>query len=587
MRHGEPTPDFTSIAVENFHVWLPWSDLYEATPAYDEVVARFQPYGLEVVLATLGAISARISMPRGDDALTVQADIVRHVFDGPTQFDIQRWRTSIADSEFGVPPIVKVFHELQIVTAAKIALLSVPPAATNGPSSLQAFGEALLMVTDLIDLHTQSDELPQDIHERAELERWIRYVVPNRLFHSGRNLRHALARAHDLYLTDRPHLSSKADYVNLPDLFERITTIPPDLACVAMFGTLVRTTTDRPSVLFTVDTFLGPLDLRSEEEQAVLALFAARADTLREDLINRGCGADDLRVFDPLPLGETPVVVHDGNAYCPSVALLHRKMTRGLFHIFLTGLEDRRDSKKFLDFMGPVFEDYLDSLLRRVFPKESGRYIGPKFLDSPRFHGSARCDGLIVYENSVVLLEVKATLLPLAVWTAGQIDVLSEKIDDILGDSTEQFDGTIRLIEEGHFKERGIDPSRIDYYLPLVVTLETMPNDFITYRLVEQRLRRRVVPRNQKAKPVQWADVGVIEALETLVAAGKSLHDILMARLEDRSYREKALGNWLIRRYGAAALGPNPYLKQRFDEIVARAVKELRSRRRSGDKHQR
>lgn len=113
-----------------------------------------------------------------------------------------------------------------------------------------------------------------------------------------------------------------------------------------------------------------------------------------------------------------------------------------------------------------------------------------------------------------------------------------------------------------------------------------MPNDFITYRLVEQRLRRRVVPTHQKAKPVQWADVGDVEALETLVATGESLHDILLARLEDRSYREKALGNWLIRRYGAAALGPNPYLERKFDEIVARAVKELRSRR-SGDKHQR
>ena len=219
------------------------------------------------------------------------------------------------------------------------------------------------MVTDLIDLHTQSDELPQDIHARAELDRWIRYVVPNRLFHGGRNLRHALARAHDLYLTDRPHLNDKANYVNLPSLFERITTIPPDLACVAMFGTLVKTTTDHSGMLFHVDTFLGPLDLRSEEEQAIFALFSARADTLREELIGRGCGAEDLRIFDPLPLGELPVVVHDGNAYCPSVALLHQKMTRGLFHIFLTRLEDHGDRKKFLDYMGPVFEGELHTIL--------------------------------------------------------------------------------------------------------------------------------------------------------------------------------------------------------------------------------
>ena len=70
------------------------------------------------------------------------------------------------------------------MTAAKIALLSVPPARANGPSSLQAFGEALLMVNDLIDLHTRSDELPQGIRERAELDSWVSYIVPNRLFHA-------------------------------------------------------------------------------------------------------------------------------------------------------------------------------------------------------------------------------------------------------------------------------------------------------------------------------------------------------------------------------------------------------------------
>ncbi len=524
-------------------------------------------------------------MPSGDDVLKPQADIVSLVFADPVRLDrdITAWRSRIADSEFGAPPIVKVFHELQVATAAKIALLAVSPAdPANGPSSLQAFGEAMLMVNDLIDLHTRSCELPQGIRERADLDRWVSYVVPNRLFHGGGNLHHAIARAHDLYLTDRPRLSGKPGYVNLPDLFERLTGIPPDLASVAMFGALAKTKTDDPKVLLTVDTFLEPLNLSPDEERAVFALFAARADTLREQLMIDGLGADDLRVFDPLPLGETPVVVHDGEAYCPSVAFLHRKMTRGLFHIFLNRFEDRKASKEFLDYMGPVFEDYIDTLLRRVFPKESGRYIGPDFLDSPALAGSKKCDGVIVYEGSVVLIEAKATLLPLSVWTAGDVDALSGKIDDIVGDSAEQFAGTIRLIEEGKLKQVGADPSNIEHYLPLVVTLETMPNDFMVYQLVEQRMRQQVVLEDRKAKSVQWADVGDAESLETLLAGGSSLHDILMARLDDRSYREEPFGNWLMGHYEPRALGPNPYLKKQFDEVFGRALEYLQSRRPSG-----
>lgn len=581
LDHGQQTSDLTGV-MANFHVWVSWSNLYGSAPVYDEVVARLRPYGLERVLATLGAISRRISMPEDPDPVKPQREIISRVFDDPRQFgnDIETWRTDIADAEFGVP-IVKVFHELQVVTAAKIALLEVPRTHQDGPSSLQGFGEALLMVTDLVDLHTQSHELAGSILEDADLDRWIRFVVPNLLFHGGGNLRHALARSYDLYLTDRPHLRSKIAYINLPDLFERITGVPPDLAWVAMFGVFANTRTDRPKALLTVDTFLEELNLSSDEERAVFALFAARADTLRRKLMRSGCGADDLRVFDPLPFGETPVVVHDGKAFCPSVAFLHRKMTRGWFHIFLTGLEDGRERKRFLDYMGPVFEDYIDTLLRRVFPKESARYVGPDFLDSPALPGSKKCDAVIVYEGSVVLIEVKATLLHLPVWRDGDIGALSEKIDDIIGDSAEQFGGTIRLIEEGHLKEQGVDPSQIESYLPLVVTLETMPNDFMVYRLVEQRTRRQVILEHRKAGPVQWADVGDIESLETLFGAGHSLQDILMARLEDRSYREESLGNWLIRRYGSTALGPNPYLKRRLDEVAARALEEFRSRRRT------
>lgn len=578
--HGQQISDLAGVMAD-FHEWVSWSNLYGSAPTYDEVVARLRPYGLEKVLATLGAISRRISMPEDRDPIKPQREIISWVFDDPHQLrnDIETWQTDIADAEFGVP-IVKVFHELQVVTTAKIALLEVPPTRPDGPSSLQGFGEALLMVNDLVDLHTQSHELAGTLGD-ADLDRWIRFVVPNRLFHGGGNLRNALTRSYDLYLTDRPHLHSKTGYVNLPDRFEQITGLPPDLAWVAMFGVFANTGTDRPNARLTVDTFLEELNLSLDEERAVFALFAARADTLRRKLMRSGCGADGLRVFDPLPFGETPVVVHDGKAFCPSVASLHRKMTRGWFHIFLTGLGDGKERKRFLDYMGPVFEDYIDTLLRRVFPKESARYVGPDFLDSPALQGLKKCDAVIVYEGSVVLIEVKATLLHLPVWRDGDIGALSEKIDDIIGDSAEQFGGTIRLIEEGHLKEQGVDPSRIDRYLPLVVTLETIPNDVMVYRLVERRTRRRAILEHRKARAVQWADVGDIESLETLLGAGHSLQDILMARLEDRSYREESLGNWLIRRYRAAALGPNPYLKRRFDEVFARALEEFRSRRRA------
>ena len=74
--HGKPTPDETPSVMEHFHVRVSWSDLYGPAPTYDDVVARLRPYGLEMVLATLAAISRRISMLGADGVLKSQADII-------------------------------------------------------------------------------------------------------------------------------------------------------------------------------------------------------------------------------------------------------------------------------------------------------------------------------------------------------------------------------------------------------------------------------------------------------------------------------------------------------------------------------
>ena len=167
------------------------------------------------------------------------------------------------------------------------------------------------------------------------------------------------------------------------------------------------------------------------------------------------------------------------------------------------------------------------------------------------------CDGAVLYGDTVLLLECKATLLPYGVRAEGDLDMLRQKVANIFGKAAEQFDDTILAIEDGCLRE-WVPPGTVTCYLPLVVTLDMIPVEPFFYQTIEGVIAKRNALSHAKARPLQVLAVSELEQLEEYMAEGGSLADLLQERIENGTYRDSSMKKLSPGEGNAARPAPQP-----------------------------
>ena len=564
---------------EWFRVRATWRDVYGEHPAWADVAERLSGFGLGQVLLVLGGVSAVLN---SYEPLKGQRRIISALFQHTDQVGraFQAYRDRLKPKGVTDPPLF--FTEPQVVAVAKIALLVCPHVTERSAESLQPIGEALMMAADLID-GEESVGLTPDIRSVGSRDGWLRFIVMNGLFNASDNFGHALARTHDLYLPDGSGPNGD-DSVDLRRRFKEITGLDPDFAWGMGFALhanwrTVDPKSHRPPGPLSLEAYASALDITDGEIVALQRLFAVDAGKARERLRERGCGPDSLRPYDIEPLDRSPLVRLEGRLYCPSVRLLRWKLTTGLHHVFLQPGErnDSASRDRYLTHAGRVFENYVEALLRRVFPQASRRYVDGETLRQMIPSGTKACDGAVVYGDTVVLLECKATLLPRGVRAEGNLDTLRTKAANIFGKAAKQFDHTILAIEDGCLGDL-VRPDLVTRYLPLVVTLDMLPVEPFFYRTIEEAIAERKALTHGKARAMQVLAVSELELLEEYMADGGSLAALLLERIENDTYRDSTMKNYLLAQGARRALRPNRQLQRRFKELGKRTVALLRAR---------
>lgn len=565
---------------EWFRVRATWSDVYGEDPSWTDVAERLSGFGLGQVLVVLGGVSAVLN---SYEPIKGQRRVISALFRHPDQIGraFQAWWDRRGPKSVTDPPIF--FTEPQVAALAKIALLVCPHVTERSAESLQLIGEALMMTADLID-REETVALAPDLRSPASRDAWLRYLIMNGLFNSSDNLAFALARTHDLYLPDDPAHDGDDGSVGLRRRFEEITGLDPDfawgmgLALLANWRT-VDPKSDRPRGPLSLEAYASALNISDGEIAALQRLFAVDARDARESLRERGCGPDSLQPYDLEPLDRSPLIELEGRLYCPSVRLLRWKLTTGLHHVFLQPNErnDRAARNQYLNYAGRVFENYVDALLRRVFPEAARRYVDEEALRQMIPAWTKACDGVVVYGDTVLLLEFKATLLPYPVRAEGNLDTLRTKAANIFGKAAEQFDDTILAIENGCL-DGFVQPDLVTRYLPLVITLDMLPVEPFFYRTIEEAIAERNALTHGKARAMQVLAVSELELLEEYMTDGGSLAVLLLERIENDTYRDSAMKNYLLAQGSRRALRPNRHLQRRFKALGERTTELMRAR---------
>ena len=565
---------------EWFRVRATWHDVYGEDPAWEDVADRLSGFGLGQVLLVLGGVSAVLN---SYEPLQSQRRVIQALFRDPDQIGRSFQACWDRMKSEGVTDLVWFFSEQQVVAIAKIALLVCPHVTDRSAGSLQPIGEALIMASDLID-REEDMAGPPDFRSPANRDAWLRFITMNGMFNASDNFAFSLARTHDLYLPDGPGPNADDGSVDLRRRFEEITGLDPEFAWgmgLALFANwrTVDPKSDRPPGPLSLEAYVSALNISGDEIVALKNLFAVDAGEAKATLLERGCGPGSLRPYDIEPLDRSPLVSLEERLYCPSVRLLRWKLTTGLHHVFLLPTERNDDARRreYFKYAGRLFENYVDALLRRVFPQEARRYVDEKALRQRVPSGMKACDGVVLYGDMVLLLECKATLLPYGVRAKGELDTLRSKVANIFGRAAEQFDDTILAIEDGCLGDL-VRPEMVTRYLPLVVTLDMIPVEPFFYRTIEEAIAGRNALTHRKAGALQVLAVSELELLEEYMTEGGSLAELLLERIENGNYRDSSLKNHLLAHGMGRVLRPNPPLRQRFKELGERMTAWMRER---------
>ena len=566
--------------IEWFQVRGTWHDIYGEKPSWEDVADRLSGFGLGQVLLVLGGVSAVLNTY---EPLQGQRRVITALFRDPGRVGRDFQDYVDRRKRKGVNDQVWFFTEQQVVAIAKIALLVCPHVTERSNGSLEPIGQALVMAADLIDREDGLADTP-DLRSPSNRDAWLRFIAMNGLFNTSDHFAESVARTHDLYIPDDPGSHAGRDAVDLRARFEEITGLDPEFAWgmgLTLFANwrTVDPRSDRPPGPLSLEATASTLNISRDEINALTRLFAVDAGEARATLHERGCGPDSLRPYDIQPLDRSPLVSLEGRLYCPSVRLLRWKITTGLHHVFLQPSERNNKARRdeYLKFAGHVFENYVAALFRRVFPREAHRYVDEKSLRQRVPSGMKACDGAVLYGDTVLLLECKATLLPYGVRAEGDLDMLRNTVANIFGKAAEQFDDTILAIEDGCLGE-WVRPGTVTRYLPLVVTLDMIPVEPFFHQTIEEAISKRNALSHAKAHPLQVLAVSELELLEEYMAEGGSLADLLLERIENGTYRDSTMKNYLLAKGMRHVLLPNRRLRHRFRELGERMMAWMRER---------
>jgi len=475
-----------------------------------------------------------------------------------------------------------IFHEQQALNLLKAAFIIKGLDEGDNSEDLIALGKAFLIVTDLTEgepgrLSASVDQDDSDYHDR-----WVSYILANSLFGSESVGSYALARCHDLYLTDKPDLLHCGSYVDLPAHLKAITGLYPT-ALWALTFTLASywvTLTEKaissaPMALNRASYFSDNFTFNDEETGAFYALCETDVRTLKEAVEQR-YSADELRPFDILPFAKWPLVSFDERVYSVSLVQLMQKLTTGLHHIYLDESVPVGDRQRYLTYMGNVFGDYVNQGLCRVFPPLSGRYLN---LDDLRSSMMGKyCDGLVSYGDAVVLIETKASLFPLEARVGHNVAAIKDRLHDIIIDGAQQIQATIEALRSGWRDKGNIIPAEIRQYYPIVLTLEEIPMNPIIHGEVRRSVDTHGLLQEPDVRPLQYFDAGVFDQIEGALQSGSSLRELLDEKLSSQSEVDDSWGNFLYRRQNRLKIG-NAHLEKRYKGLTETAISFFEKRR--------
>jgi hypothetical protein len=576
--------------LEYSRVVITYSDVYGKTLPLSEAVARLKLFPLDPLLQLLSRADCTLAFLDVNKEDTAQKILIQELLTPEQRKDLKTALLRISrDPSRRTKHLV--FHELQILNAIKLALLHCEDSVSEVPKDLTAIGEALLILNDhLAPAEFRSQSLRAVPKEKQE-ELMRSHLIQTMTFHQGVRIAAFMSRWHDLIFLDAELCKGRPGYRNLLSDLSNITGLDGMLFYYLghlLLAHWLRITDENAGaenpVLSVPDWFTAKFNLPLEELEPTFDQFCISREAIRTEFERRR----EWEAYFFLPMQARPILRSGNLAFCLSKRFLAEKLGPGMYHTVLGGQPNRTQGDLFLTYFGYVFESYVHRLFLRIFPPSTA--LVQRYLWDVRHPETNQqiADGIIVYEGSLVLIETKATLFPIAVLASGDPIAINDKLEAIIFHSARQLNTLIGFIRAGKLAHLGLEPRTIKRFFPLVVSLQFVPLEHLLYNYIMETISKQGCFRNRtdptkgdpQVAPLQIASVADLERLETALADGMSLVEILSKKTSNESLSCETFGNFLFSQMPQLISHHNPYLQERFKVLTSEVINFAQTRER-------
>lgn len=383
------------------------------------------------------------------------------------------------------------------------------------------------------------------------------FTAPTFEFNFPPDLRYAMVRW-DTMLTDfldSPSYREKMGDFDLAGSFYNSTGLRLDLYRDLIFSTLAHyysltfeNVGDENFFLFHRTGYMRQTELDQRDFDRFLDLCAIRLEDVPGE-IRRVAEAfpGSLPQFDFAAFRQRPILeLGNGGLLCLDPFFLIDKLGDGLRHTIRDSLPSAEEKRKVSKAYGLLFELYVDSIMRRIYPRGEEFFISfPQFT---RVRGGANeaFDGILVCRDGhIIVFEYKGGFMKAAAKYGGRVRAFVEDLDQKFG-AGERGAGVlqmVRKIQRLYHRQRSERDSiaeleqhgvRVKKITPVLIVQEpALRWDFnwLLNNSFKRLLRRARVTRAVEIMPLQVIDIESLEKMRPNLIEGEfRLEQCLNAR---------------------------------------------------------
>ena len=236
------------------------------------------------------------------------------------------------------------------------------------------------------------------------------------------------------------------------------------------------------------------------------------------------------------------VELEDNNLVCVDPSFLVEKLGAGVYHTIRDSMPAKYKERASSAF-GYLFEEYVDRLMREIYPETSGRLIS-----FPQFERSRNeaFDGVVIFpDGHIIVLEYKGGFLKLETKYSGRVRLFEEELNSRFGAKRglqQLMNGIERLFNKNHPNNDRITElqnmgTRITKVTPVLITQEP----FLRFDFMNWILRPSFIKLKEKSKariveiaPFQMLDIDTLEKMKlNLIHGDFTLEQCLNRRAID------------------------------------------------------